>query len=92
MTFQVRVHPEAIKFLRKLDQRTRKKIEENLRLLEEDPYRGRPKADIKRLKGIKGRQDLFRLRIGDFRVIYAVEEETVWITDIFRRGEGYKGI
>jgi mRNA interferase RelE/StbE len=30
----------------------------------------RQMLDIKRLKGVGGREDLFRLRIGDYRVVY----------------------
>ncbi|MGD0550826.1 MAG: type II toxin-antitoxin system RelE/ParE family toxin [Candidatus Bathyarchaeia archaeon] len=42
------------------------------------------------MRGTKGREDLFRLRIGDYRVIYAVVAGIVYITDIFHRGKGYK--
>ena len=45
---------------------------------------------IKKLSGTKGRQDLYRLRIGNYRFIYAVEENTVWVTDAFARGRGYR--
>ncbi|MEW5760442.1 MAG: type II toxin-antitoxin system RelE/ParE family toxin [Candidatus Thermoplasmatota archaeon] len=90
MSFEVKVHPEVLKFIKELDKKTQKRIKESLNLLRDEPFRSRPKADIKILKGTKGRQDLLRLRIGNFRVIYSVEEKIVWVTDIFRRGKGYR--
>jgi mRNA interferase RelE/StbE len=84
------LHPGAVKFLEKLEEKEKNRIKDAVRQLEQGPFQGRPGADIKKLKGIKGRHDLFRLRVGEYRVIYAVENETVWITEIFSRGRGYK--
>ena len=90
MSYQVMLHPGAAKFLEKLETRAKNRIRAAVRQLEQDPFQSRPGADIKRLKGTKGRHDLFRLRVGDYRAIYAVEERTVWITEIFFRGHGYR--
>lgn len=45
--------------------------------------------DIKKLKGYK---DLLRLRVGDYRIIYTVDngELVVYIIDAGNRGEIYK--
>jgi mRNA-degrading endonuclease RelE of RelBE toxin-antitoxin system len=43
-----------------------------------------------RLRGTSGRQDLFRLRIGKFRAVYAVAKKEVLATDLFERGAGYE--
>lgn len=88
--FEVRLHPGVVKFINELDDSTQRRIKEKLRSLERDPWHSRPGADIKKLSGTKGRQDLYRLRIGNYRFIYAVEENTVWITDAFARGRGYR--
>jgi len=92
MNFEVRLHPDAARFLDGLDSKTKERIKDSLYQLREDPVRSRPKADIKKLKGTKGRQDLYRLRVGEYRIIYGVENRTVWVTDIFRRDRGYRGI
>jgi len=42
------------------------------------------------LEGTKGREDLYKLRIGDYRAVYAVEGTMVWVTEIFLRGKGYR--
>ena len=45
--------------------------------------------DIKRLKGYDG---LFRLRVGDYRILYTVDHGklTVYVADSGNRGEIYK--
>ncbi len=83
MDYDIRFHPSAVKFLRELDVDTKDRIKLALRNLENDPFRNRPKADIKKLEGTKGRESLYRLRIGDYRAVYAVEGNTVWVTEIF---------
>jgi mRNA interferase RelE/StbE len=89
MVFDIRLHPNAVKFLKGLDEDTRNRIKSALRSLEDEPLKKRSKADIKKLKGTKGREDLYRLRIGDYRAVYAVEGDSVWVTEIFLRGKGY---
>lgn len=88
MRYKVKLHQMAVKFLKDLDERVRDRIKRSIRQLQEYPISSRPGADIKRLVGTKVRQDLFRLRVGDFRVIYAVEGDAVWVTEIFSRGKG----
>ncbi len=92
MGYDIRVHPSAVKFLRGLDADTKDRIKLALGNLENDPFRSRSTADIKNLEGTKGRENLYRLRIGDYRAVYAVEGNTVWVTEIFLRRKGYRGI
>ena len=90
MPYEVRLHREVAKTLERMSPQLRSRIIRGLRVLEANPYDSRPGADIVRLRGTRGREDLFRLRIGDHRVIYAVEAEVVYVTDIFHRGKGYQ--
>ena len=92
MPYRVRLHREVAKTLERMSPQLRSRIIRGLRALEANPYESRAGADIARLIGTKGREDLFRLRIGDYRVIYAVVAGIVYITDIFHRGKGYKQI
>ncbi|MFV9629483.1 MAG: type II toxin-antitoxin system RelE family toxin [Methanosarcinales archaeon] len=48
------------------------------------------KIDTKKLKGIKGREDLFRLRIGNYRIVYFEDVKSFKIIQIFHRGKEYK--
>lgn len=89
MRYQVKLHRAVTKTLSRMSTRDRERIVRGLRVLEIEPYQPRGGADIVRLRGTKGRSDLFRLRMGDYRAVYAVEERTVYVTDLFHRGKGY---
>lgn len=47
------------------------------------------RGDVKRLHGTRGREDLYRLRVGDYRVIFALSVAEVRVTRIIHRGQGY---
>lgn len=66
------------------------KFIQSLDEFERDPLRRRPKFDVKHLKGFP--RNLYRLRIGDYRVLYSVdkEEKEVKITMIVHRSKAYK--
>ena len=87
MTFEIFIHREADKTLKNLDRKIQERIKNKLNFLKEDPYYKRSGADIKRI--IDTNPILYRLRVGDYRVIYAVEDDIIWITDIFYRSKGY---
>ena len=42
-----------------------------------------------KLKGIKGREDLYRLRVGDYRIIYYENSKCIKVTQIIHRSKGY---
>ena len=46
-------------------------------------------GDVKRMKG-KNTPSLYRLRVGDFRVVYSIEKELITIVKIDSRGDIYK--
>jgi mRNA interferase RelE/StbE len=89
MPYEVRLHREVAKTLSRISPELRSRIIKALRSLQTDPFRSRSGADIARLSGTKGRQDLFRLRVGDYRAIYAVEKDFIYVTDLFHRERGY---
>ena len=89
MTFQVALHRDARKFLERIQRPHRDRIVAALRTLETDPFTPRPGADVKRLHGTRGREDLYRLRIGKFRAVYQVEGSQILVTGIWERGHGY---
>lgn len=78
-------HKSALKFIAKLDKPTQTRISNALRGLTISP----PEGDIRRLKGYV---NLYRLRIGTYRVIFEAnhQEETVYIEAIGNRGDIYK--
>ena len=90
MHYEVKLHRAVAKALSRIEPKLRERIKHGLRALEANPYESRSSADILRLGGTRGRHDLFRLRIGDYRVIYVVEGKVVYVTDLFHRGRGYE--
>jgi len=78
-------------FIRELDLRRRERLRTRLAELEVDPFRPRPKADIKNCGKHHG-VIFYRLRVGDLRAVYVVERDEVKVTEIFRRGRGYRWI
>ncbi|MGA2462634.1 MAG: type II toxin-antitoxin system RelE/ParE family toxin [Candidatus Bathyarchaeia archaeon] len=89
MPYAVKLHREVAKTPAGMPPKLRSSIIRALRTLQMDPFQHRSGTDIIRLKGTRGRQDLFRLRIGDYRAVYAVEGNVVYVTDMFHRGKGY---
>lgn len=72
---------DAAKHIGKLDKTTKRRIKEAIEKL--------PSGDIKKLKGYK---DDYRLRVGDLRVLYSVEDDIIIIKDVLPRGQAYKRI
>jgi len=86
--FEVLLSETARKQLKDLPESVQQRIKRALVELKEDPFRSRPKADIKRLKGPD--RDYHRLRIGDFRAIYVVEGQKVLVAKILPRSKAYR--
>lgn len=84
---QVLVSPTAAKQLDELPPKERRRLVRGLHALGEDPFRPRPGADIRKLEGIEPPK--YRLRVGDWRVVYSVGEHEIHVFEIFRRGRGY---
>ncbi len=66
----------------------RNKVKKSLYSLNEPEKSGM--LDTKKLKGVRGGADLFRLRIGNYRVVYFEDVDSFRIIQIFHRGKGYK--
>ncbi|MDD5111743.1 MAG: type II toxin-antitoxin system RelE/ParE family toxin [Candidatus Altiarchaeota archaeon] len=90
MARQVLIHRKARDFYDRLPAKIQNKVKTALQELEKDPLTPRPKADIKKLSGTKGRKHAYRIRTGDYRIVYDVEDKTVYVTLIFPRGKEYQ--
>ncbi len=78
---EIRYSKPAAKFLRKQDKTTRQRI---IEAIEKLPFEG----DIKKLQGVDG----YRLRVGNYRVLFDVTGIIIDIIDIGNRGQIYKGV
>ena len=73
-------HP--IRELEKLDGSMARRILKKVEELSENPF----SKDIKKLKG----SDDFRLRVGDYRIIFAIEQNTIQILKVGHRKNIYE--
>ena len=91
MKYKVQITKRAKKYLDRLGEKTKHKINKELRQLIEY-YEGKnvPLPDVKMLKG--DYHGLLRLRISDIRVIFKIEHQRfiILIIDIVPRGDAYK--
>jgi len=83
---EIRYKKAALKALAKLPADVRHRIQEALRQLAEDANTG--KLDVKALQG----RDGFRLRVGQWRVIYQKDDSAmiILVVDVGSRGDIYK--
>ncbi len=80
-TYKIIFEKEAQKFLERQDKSARMRLYKAIAMLPEG-------NDIKRLKGC----DLYRLRVGNYRVLYTIDDEIrlIDIETIDNRGDVYK--
>ncbi|MCK4455449.1 MAG: type II toxin-antitoxin system RelE/ParE family toxin [Thermoplasmata archaeon] len=82
--YEVLVSETARKQLGALDKKTRARIKRVLRGV--DPSR----STVKKLKGPK--RDYFRLRVGEYRVMFTVEGKRVLVAKILHRRVAYSWV
>ncbi|MDR1787309.1 MAG: type II toxin-antitoxin system RelE/ParE family toxin [Treponema sp.] len=74
---------KALKGLARLNEPLKSRIVKTLKGLEKEP----PEGDIKPLAGSK----FYRIRKGDFRIVFAFDGESIRVHNIKSRGQVYKG-
>lgn len=72
---------KAIKYLYSTDKSTKKRLKEAIEKI--------PLGDIRKLQGV---EDGYRLRVGDLRVLFSLEDDIVYIDNILPRGQAYKRV
>lgn len=80
-SYNIEITKKAEKFIKKQDENIQKRIIKAILEL--------PKGDIKKLKGIDG---VYRLRVGDFRILFEKNDDKliIIIIDVGNRGQVYK--
>ena len=82
MKYQVELRPRAEKDLRNLQRQEQSRIIEKLRVATDDLH-----GDIKRLVQF---QPSYRLRVGDYRVLFEVQSDKIVVYRILHRREAYR--
>lgn len=72
---------KAVKYINSVDKPTKKRLKE---AIEKIPF-----GDIKKLSGFESE---YRLRVGDLRILFTVENDIITINDIKPRGQAYKNL
>jgi len=83
-TYRIIFSPASWKNLMKFPERLQDSILDNIYTLEEN---SRPSG----CKKLKGKDGLYRVRIGDYRVVYSIEDDVliVVVVKVADRKEGY---
>ncbi len=79
----VKISPRAVKYLNWLNEPHKGRIIEALKRLEKEP----PEGDIKSMTG----RDGYRLRVGNYRVLFDIIDNEIAVYEIGLRGQIYKG-
>lgn len=85
--WKVIIHRKAEKILKRLDGDILKRIRKAIGGLQTDPRPGGHKK-------LTGYENLYRLRVGDWRIIYAIEDDKliVLVLEISPRGGAYRDL
>jgi mRNA interferase RelE/StbE len=86
MSFSIQFGPQPSKFIKRLDNQIRDRIKNRLLKLQIDPF----PQEVERVEGYEG-EKVFRIRIGDYRILYIVryEDRSVFIAKVDKRGRVY---
>ena len=79
------ISSRAQKEFKKLPPDMKKRVRAALRNL----GAGDKHLDIKKLKGVGDREDLYRLRVGTYRITYKSEKKVIKVVRIDSRGKDY---
>lgn len=85
MTYEIIFKPSAEKALSKLPKNIQARVLEKIAILEENP---RPNGVVK----LEDSDNLYRIRMGDFRIIYSIQDKEllVLVVGIKNRREAYR--
>lgn len=72
---------KAVKYINSADKPTKRRLKEAIEKL--------PFGDIRKLTGLENE---YRLRVGDLRVLFTIENDIITINDIKPRGQAYKNL
>ena len=86
-SYEVLVSQTAAKELKALEQNLQSRIEEKLMELAEDPSNRSGRLDIKKLTATK--RNYYRLRVGDYRIIFFTEGVSIKVVKISKRSDVY---
>ena len=82
MNYQIDFKPRAVKDLKKVPPQENRRIVKKIEAMQNDLT-----GDVKRLTNFSPE---YRLRVGDYRVVFEIEGQTVVIYRVLHRKDAYK--
>ena len=82
MQYQIKFKPKAIKDLQKIPVNDRERIINKIEAMQDDLQ-----GDVKRLTNFTPE---YRLRVGDYRVLFELEEQTIIVYRVKHRSKAYE--
>lgn len=76
---QIEYKKKAVKYINSCDKPTKKRLKESIEKL--------PLGDVTKIQGLDYE---YRLRVGDLRVLFTFENDTITINEVKPRGQIYK--
>lgn len=82
MTYKIKINKRSYKFILKQEKAQQKRILNAVNKL----------PDVGDIRSVQGCDGVYRLRMGDYRILYTVERDilTVYVIEIGNRGQIYK--
>lgn len=80
---RIEIRKSAIKDLLKINEPFKSKLHDKISLLKNFP-------DISNIKKLTNFEPAYRLRVGDYRVLFDVVDETIFIGRVLHRQESYE--
>jgi mRNA-degrading endonuclease RelE of RelBE toxin-antitoxin system len=87
MNYSVEVSKTFQRKFQQLQKNFQNPLRKSLKELQTDPYTYRSNCDIKTLTDTRPKK--YRLRVGNYRVIYTIEKKEVKVIDLIKREVGY---
>lgn len=81
---EIRWERDALRTLVRLDRRERLRV-----VAKVEQYAANPKSLSNQVKRLRGRRAIYRLRVGDRRILFSLSADTVVVWDIPPRGSAY---
>ena len=92
MSYEIRIHPKAIKELQNTPDRFQATIKKKLKVLSSEFGKPKSKLDIRKMKGTKKKVELYRLRVGDYRIVFEFSDDIIWVARISHKKDAYRGL
>ena len=80
---KINIRKSAIKDLKKIDISTKKKLHDKILSLKEFP-------NLSNIKKLTNFEPAYRLRVGDYRILFDVTDDSIEIGRILHRKDSYK--